>query len=146
MAIHAIYSFKQTNGMYKGKEKDSLTLTNLAGKRLKGLSFKDISISFFWPSSFFFWWDLRWSKQFSSTCTPQHPLYPTVFSPLMATVLQHSVAVGGPNTCNLAAGQILTQHPLSRNYINRWLVFPNFTFVFSSSATRTKTQFPCFGC
>lgn len=37
--------------------------------------------------------------------------------PLIASVLQTSVAVGGPNTCNLAAGQILAQHPLAINYL-----------------------------
>lgn len=37
--------------------------------------------------------------------------------PQIASVLQTSVAVGGPNTCNLAAGQILAQHPLAMNYL-----------------------------
>lgn len=37
--------------------------------------------------------------------------------PQIASVLPTSVAVGGPNTCNLAAGQILAQHPLAMNYL-----------------------------
>lgn len=59
----------------------------------------------------------RSSFYFGGTCddpssSNQHRLFP-----LIASVLQTSVAVGGPNTCNLAAGQILAQHTLAMNYL-----------------------------
>lgn len=72
------------------------------------------AISVFWPFEFLFWWNLRRPKQFSSIFN-MHPN--DRFFPLIASVLQTSVAVGGPNTCNLAAGQILAQHTLAMNYL-----------------------------
>lgn len=101
------------------------------------------AISFFWPFEFPFWWNLRRPKQFSSIFNmhPDDRLFP-----LIASVLQTSVAVGGPNTCNLAAGQILAQHTLAMNYLEMASVPQiHLCFVlvfFSLSATRTKTQFP----
>lgn len=148
MAIH-LYIRSQTD-LQNVKKGHSLTL--LGKIYIHKTSFSVFpsktppAISVFWPFEFLFWWNLRRPKQFSSISNmhPNDRLFP-----LIASVLQASVAVGGPNTCNLAAGQILAQHTLAMNYLEMASVkFPKFTCVlfwgccFFLSATKTKTQFP----
>lgn len=114
MAIH-LYIRSQTD-LQNVKKGHSLTL--LGKIYIHKISFSVFpsktppAISFFLPFEFLFWWNLRRPKQFSSifNMQPNDRLFP-----LIASVLETSVAVGGPNTCNLAAGQILAQHTLAMN-------------------------------
>lgn len=96
-----------------------MAFTHLAGKNLhpqdylQHLSFKDTSGHFsFLTVRVSILVELATTKAVLINMHPNDRLFP-----LIASVLQTSVAVGGPNTCNLAAGQILAQHTLAMNYL-----------------------------